>query len=112
MARRTSCRICGAPAKCSVCGDCKQAASYANPQYLANHAAMVREAQPWIQYGPGVQCCICPELITTLDQLSVEHIVPLREGGTHDKGNLGYAHRRCNSGMKAVTSPRLYHRPQ
>lgn len=38
-------------------------------------------------------CCYCG----STDQLTVDHIVPFSEGGTHDISNLQCACRRCNS---------------
>lgn len=105
MPRYTSCSVCGRPTVPAVCSDCKQAASYANPVYKANRGHMIRSARY------GVPCVICNLPITDSEQLSIEHIVPIRDGGTHDLDNLGYAHLRCNSGMKPTAEPLRYMPP-
>lgn len=110
MSRRSSCRKCGKPGK-ALCDGCQASTGYANPEYLLNRQQMLEIARPHVRYGLGVLCCICGHLITSMDQVSIEHVIPLRNGGTHQMANLGYAHKRCNSGMHAVPETLRYTRP-
>ncbi len=105
MSRYTSCGICGRPGKTAVCDTCKQAATYANPTYRANAGEMKRAARQ------GVLCCICSQPITDLADLSIEHLVPVREGGSHERSNLDYAHGRCNSRMMPTPEVLRYRPP-
>jgi 5-methylcytosine-specific restriction endonuclease McrA len=41
-------------------------------------------------------CGICGEFVAVEDQ-SLDHVVPLARGGTHEPTNVQLAHRRCNS---------------
>lgn len=45
----------------------------------------------------GRPCVICHKPITPRQKVTVEHIKPLREGGTNDLTNLGPAHSDCNT---------------
>jgi hypothetical protein len=44
----------------------------------------------------GDVCIICNTPITSIDQLSIEHVIARRNNGSDHISNLGYAHRRCN----------------
>jgi 5-methylcytosine-specific restriction endonuclease McrA len=44
----------------------------------------------------GWRCCICGGKVTRRDW-SLDHIVPLSQGGTHTYANVALAHRGCNS---------------
>ena len=46
----------------------------------------------------GRACVICGKPFTAKNKITVEHITPLRSGGTGELGNLGPAHAWCNSG--------------
>lgn len=46
----------------------------------------------------GRRCVICGKPFTAANKITVEHIKPLREGGTNDLANLGPAHAWCNTG--------------
>lgn len=45
----------------------------------------------------GNQCYLCKEPFTLEDSPTVEHIVEIKEGGTHDLENLAASHRKCNN---------------
>lgn len=51
----------------------------------------------------GQRCYICGEHFN-LDQLTIDHFIPLADGGTWDMSNLKLACRRCNQN-KADTNP-------
>lgn len=106
----TSCRICRKPSPTSVCGDCRQSASYANPEYKANRGEMMRDAEVTYLVGEHVLCVICQLPVYLLSEVTVEHVIPLRSGGTHARENLGYAHSRCNSLMKPAPPKKRYRR--
>jgi 5-methylcytosine-specific restriction endonuclease McrA len=42
-------------------------------------------------------CAICGERGTRYDPLTIDHITPVRDGGTNHPTNLRVAHRSCNS---------------
>jgi hypothetical protein len=46
----------------------------------------------------GRPCVICGKEFRTGDKITVEHIKPLRAGGTSKLANLGPAHTACNTG--------------
>jgi len=46
----------------------------------------------------GRRCVICKKAFTEANKITVEHLVPLRLGGTSELANLGPAHAWCNSG--------------
>lgn len=51
----------------------------------------------------GLVCCYCGGVIrlglpmNDKGALSIEHVIPRSEGGTHELANLKLAHRGCNS---------------
>jgi 5-methylcytosine-specific restriction endonuclease McrA len=52
-----------------------------------------------IQQGrDGRPCVICRKPFTPRNKITVEHIKPLRDGGSNDLANLGPAHAWCNTG--------------
>jgi 5-methylcytosine-specific restriction endonuclease McrA len=44
----------------------------------------------------GQDCHICGEWVSIHD-LTLDHIIPLKKGGTHTADNIRVAHRSCNS---------------
>jgi 5-methylcytosine-specific restriction endonuclease McrA len=48
------------------------------------------------EFRNGDPCVICGQPILMVNQLSIEHIIAKRNGGSDKRSNLGYAHRRCN----------------
>jgi 5-methylcytosine-specific restriction endonuclease McrA len=50
------------------------------------------------------RCGLCGEFVPLSEQ-SLDHIVPLAHGGTHERSNLQLAHRRCNSRKGARPVP-------
>lgn len=109
--RRGSCRACGKPCQGGVCAGCKEAASYADPEYRRNRGEMMRAAAAAYAEGRVAVCAICGKRIIGLANISIEHLVPLRRGGTHCRSNLDYAHLACNSAMKPKAGPLTYRRP-
>jgi 5-methylcytosine-specific restriction endonuclease McrA len=65
--------------------------------YVAN----VKEREIYERDG-GV-CGICGNPVAK-GAISMDHVVPLHHGGTHEPSNVQLAHRRCNSG-KGATMP-------
>ena len=55
----------------------------------------------------GKRCAICGKKIKTLDDLTVDHIVPLGRGGKNVIDNCQLAHKTCNS-MKNDILPDKY----
>jgi len=58
------------------------------PRYLKDRA-LVAERDGWV-------CAICHGEVTRADW-SLDHVVPLSEGGLHTIDNVVLAHKRCNS---------------
>lgn len=50
------------------------------------------------QGGNGRPCYICGRPFTPKQKITVEHITPLRRGGTSELANLAPAHSGCNTG--------------
>ena len=48
-------------------------------------------------------CYLCEKLILSIDDLSLDHKVPKSRNGTTWSGNLGPAHKKCNSDKGALT---------
>ena len=44
----------------------------------------------------GKRCAICGKKIKSLDDLTIDHIVPLAEGGKNVLENYQLAHKACN----------------
>jgi 5-methylcytosine-specific restriction endonuclease McrA len=50
-------------------------------------------------------CSIC-RLPVVRGQASLDHVIPLSEGGSHTEENVRLAHKRCNSKKGAKTGPK------
>lgn len=57
----------------------------------------------------GNRCAICGKKIRSLDDLTVDHIVPLAKGGKHQIENCQLAHKKCNE-RKNDSMPDAYER--
>lgn len=66
-----------------------QRAAYKDPGYRAYRETVLRDRPP---------CHLCG--LAGAD--TVDHLVPLVEGGTNDRANLAPAHRACNSRRRSV----------
>lgn len=44
----------------------------------------------------GNTCALCGQPILTDDTVHIDHIIPIREGGTSDPSNLQVVHDWCN----------------
>lgn len=96
------CRKCGKPGK-ALCDDCRKklenqrgrnnsrARGY-DSKYEAARKRMVERA--WTRHE---NCVICGLSFYRRSDITAEHLVPKREGGTNDYTNLGPAHFSCNS---------------
>lgn len=62
---------------------------------LAQFVAPVDPQAIWERDG-GV-CQLCGEPIADPKQRSIDHIIPISRGGTHEPANVQLAHRVCNS---------------
>ena len=60
-------------------------------EYRRNRPQIITQARN------GRPCKICGNPITPRQKVTVEHIVPLRRGGTSDLSNLAPAHSSCNT---------------
>lgn len=56
------------------------------------------------------RCVYCGHLFFTRDNISVDHYIPLSNGGTNDSDNLLPACRDCNSRKGNSNLPKLYPR--
>ena len=57
----------------------------------------------------GRKCAICGKRITSLDDLTVDHIVPLAKGGRNVIENCQLAHKKCNEAKNDIM-PDVYAR--
>jgi 5-methylcytosine-specific restriction endonuclease McrA len=64
------------------------------------------------RWAPGTPCCICGIRIWDRGTVTIEHLVKVSAGGTHEMDNLDYAHSRCNSAMRPSPGLRIYRRPR
>jgi len=62
-----------------------------NGEYQRNKPVIINQARH------GRPCVICRKPFTPANKITVEHIIPLRDGGTNDLANLGPAHTWCNT---------------
>lgn len=62
---------------------------------LAQFVAPVDPQEIWERDGGA--CQLCGEPITDPKQRSIDHIIPISRGGTHEPANVQLAHRVCNS---------------
>lgn len=57
----------------------------------------------------GKRCAICGRKIKDLDDLTVDHIVPLAKGGKNTIENFQLAHKKCNE-LKGQLLPKEHER--
>ena len=104
---RKSCLRCGRPGPvlCAACGakeearrerPSRQARGY-TAEYVRNRNAIVRSV---LADPANARCVLCGRGFTGCapHEITAEHIVPLRLGGTSSKENLAAAHSWCNYG--------------
>lgn len=99
------CRVCGKPGKaiCDQCSNVQRARYetsrppktnvYRHGEYQTNRRIIIDRA--WALDQP---CVICGHTFVRKEDITVEHIIPLRKGGTSALSNLGPAHAWCNYG--------------
>ena len=74
---------------------------YDHPAYQRNRARLIELTRQ--QEGPLVTCPLCRGVLDldltgrTPRSVSVDHVVPLDQGGTHDLDNLALVHMGCNA---------------
>lgn len=54
------------------------------------------KAKLQLVWNNGKRCAICGKKIKDLNDLTIDHIVPLAEGGKNVAENFQLAHRACN----------------
>ena len=57
----------------------------------------------------GKRCAICGKMIENIDDLTVDHIVPISKGGKREIENCQLAHKACNC-KKSDIMPDEYER--
>jgi 5-methylcytosine-specific restriction endonuclease McrA len=104
------CRRCKKPTAelGALCSICKRSKYQERPGrhargYDAAYDAGARDVRARARAGETL-CVICGGPINDLSALTVEHITPLRHGGTSDRSNLGPAHAACNYGWRKGVS--------
>ena len=101
------CQTCGTPIKgqCPRCGPGRprtprrdtrnrQARGY-DAEYDRNRRLMIEQA--WANRMP---CVICSLQFEQKSDISAEHLIAKRDGGSNARENLAPAHKRCNSGWR------------
>jgi 5-methylcytosine-specific restriction endonuclease McrA len=66
-------------------------------EYDRNRREVVKRV---LAAGGAVPCVLCGQGFPGSTRITVEHIVPLRDGGTNALANLGPAHECCNKGWR------------
>lgn len=49
----------------------------------------------WRRLGPPAECYLCGEPIP-VEEATLDHVLPRSRGGTNQRDNQRWAHRRCN----------------
>ena len=97
-----ACSVCGIPTAGYYCRDCVEtmpgafappvARPYNLPEYQANRRTVLAEEKT---------CWLCGGEFRREDPATIDHVVPVRAGGSSRRCNLHAAHRRCNSSRGA-----------
>ena len=56
-----------------------------------------------IKKGIYPKCILCGKEITSVKELSQEHILPLARGGSNEDYNLYCSHKKCNNEKGSMT---------
>jgi hypothetical protein len=106
MSLPTSCRKCGKPGK-SVCDGCQQLQQRRRPSrqtrgYDGTYDRNRREIVSQVLRDPAVLCCLCHRGFAGVkpSDITAEHRIPLRYGGSSELSNLSPAHSWCNYGWR------------
>ena len=104
------CIGCGKPGK-SLCDVCRairesrqpqpsrQSRGY-NSEYDRNRRIVIERA-----WSHNESCCICGFGFRSKSDITAEHVIPRRAGGSNALANLGPAHKRCNYGWRRKSHP-------
>jgi 5-methylcytosine-specific restriction endonuclease McrA len=96
--------VCGRPQPKAICDACKAVQDKArgprqdrgyDAEYDRNRRFMI--ARAWANLE---RCVICGLGFGRMEDITAEHLIPLRNGGTSAPENLGPAHLRCNAGWR------------
>lgn len=74
-----------------------RAAGHGSSEYRHNAALIMAQTIRMLQAGVQLQCGICGRNLAPNVSLSVDHVIRLRDGGSHEPQNLRVVHARCNS---------------
>lgn len=93
-----SCRVCGKPGGSLCAAHARRQARGYGSAYTRNRAVLVRQ----VLANPRIPCCICGRgfIGARLRDITAEHLIPVREGGSSELSNLAPAHARCNYGWR------------
>lgn len=109
MERAKSCGKCGKVGK-TLCDGCagkrRVSPGYHDKTYLKNRQKMIDFT--W-QYG--LLCWVCGYPFMAKKDITADHKIPRREGGTHDLDNLAPAHERCNKGWRRKREKKVSIKP-
>jgi hypothetical protein len=106
------CRKCRAICTTAICSACKAKEArdrasagrgaltheHYDAEYIRNRKAMLRDFE--VAHNMRIYCCICHRPIVHIEDVSIEHIIPVARGGTSVRSNLDYAHKKCNYGNR------------
>ena len=100
------CRSCGKPGK-ALCDPCKALREAVRPSrqsrgYDTTYDQNRRQIVSQVLLDPAVPCSLCGRSFVGYQphEITAEHRIPLRYGGSSDMANLAPAHARCNYGWK------------
>jgi 5-methylcytosine-specific restriction endonuclease McrA len=97
-----SCRKCGTPCRkgnrglCAECLKAYHAAGNGSTEYRKNSDAVRDATNRLLDIGARVFCGICRQDLQAGMPFHIDHIIPLREGGSNAAHNLRPTHPRCN----------------
>lgn len=96
--------------QCDACARARRARSEAgrlsrrergyDAEYDRNRRVVVGLAFQMADAGTPAECVLCFRPCLRGQNLTAEHLVPLRKGGSSELVNLGPAHSGCNSGWR------------
>lgn len=102
----SSCRKCGKPGS-SICDGCREHHERRRPARQARgydrvYDANRREIVSRVLRDPTALCCLCHRSFVgcAASDITAEHLIPLRFGGSSVMSNLSPAHSWCNYGWR------------
>ena len=96
------CVDCGKRTTETRCQSCRGPSPYSNREYRKRRALLIADCRERIGIGrcPGILDIHDPHPLIDGNVLTIDHVVPLKDGGTHDEENLRVVCRSWNSARR------------